>query len=220
MTAALPVFICSVPAGIPLADANIGGLIRAGGKLLADASPSTPGWSVLPVVLVGLPGSGKTSVGALLAAELGWSFADVDHRVEEASGQTIADLVAEKGWPLFRDVEQNVLVELLQRDRIVIATGGGVVDRADNRGAILRRARVVWLQAGIPVLLERLGGDPTRRPLLASDPEKRLTELSAARQGFYAELADASVSTDRMEPEAVARHLAGLVASEWSGRRP
>lgn len=171
-------------------------------------------------MVVGLPGTGKTSVGTLLAARLGWAFADLDRQIEQASGHTIPGLVAEKGWPVFRDLEQDVLAGLLERDRIVIATGGGAVDRAGNRGAILRRARVIWLQAEMPVLLDRLGADPTQRPLLAVNPEKRLRELSAARQGFYAELADERVRTDQVDPEAIARHLAELVASQWSGSKP
>ena len=187
---------------------------------MADASRDTQVRAGRPIVLVGLPGTGKTSVGTLLAARLGWAFADLDRRIEHASGQTIPELVAERGWPVFRDLERDVLAGLLERNRIVIATGGGAVDRAANRGAILRRARVIWLQAEIPVLLDRLSADPTKRPLLAVDPEKRLIELYAARQGFYAELADERVRTDRIDPEAVARQVAGFVSLKWSGSRP
>ncbi len=167
-----------------------------------------------PVVLIGLPGSGKSRIGRLLAERIGWVFADIDKEIEVASGRSVAELVDVRGWTYFRDLEQQTLERLLEQAGTVIATGGGVVERAENREAIVRNRRVVWLRADQPLLLQRLHDDDTERPLLAGDTKRLLQELARIREPLYAQLSTYSLDTGSMTPEAAAERLAGIVGEE------
>lgn len=180
-----------------------------------------PAWHV---VLVGLPGTGKTSVGRRLAKELERPFADVDEQLELAAGTSIRRLFREQGEGPFRALETQVLAELLAHPApLVLAAGGGVVTRPDNR-ALLRgdagrapesaarslpsvpgrpaagappqrhRAWVVWLRASAEFLAQRT--DPTHRPLLADDPVGALARLEAERAPLYAEVADEVIDVE------------------------
>jgi len=170
------------------------------------------------VVLVGLMGVGKSTVGRRLAKELARPFADVDEQVELRAGLVIPRLFEERGEEAFRTLEAEVLADLLDRpEPLVVAAGGGAVTRAENR-ARLRAARavVVWLQASPAFLAART--DPTHRPLLAGDdPAGALARLLAERRPLYEEVADLAVDVepfhqgDEKPKRALARHIAALV---------
>src|SRR5690606_27867321 len=149
------------------------------------------------VVLVGLMGVGKSTVGRRLAKELARPFADVDEQVELRAGLVIPRLFEERGEEAFRTLEAEVLADLLDRpEPLVVAAGGGAVTRAENR-ARLRAARavVVWLQASPAFLAART--DPTHRPLLAGDdPAGALARLLAERRPLYAAAADLAVDAE------------------------
>src|SRR4051794_20040028 len=100
-----------------------------------------------PIVLVGYRGTGKTTVGRLLAASLGWEFADADDLIESAAGKSIAEIFAAEGDPGFRDREAAALRELCRRDRLVVATGGGAILRPANRELLRGAGFVAWLTA-------------------------------------------------------------------------
>src|SRR5579871_3654863 len=122
-----------------------------------------------PIFLIGPRGSGKSTVARELARQLGWSWLDADDEVEKRSGQSIRALFATEGEAGFRDRESAVLVELCRLQRHVIATGGGIVLREDNRQRMRAAGRIVWLTADVETLWQRLQGDPTtaeRRPML------------------------------------------------------
>jgi shikimate kinase len=139
------------------------------------------------VVLVGLPGAGKSSVGRRLAAVLEIPFVDADVEIEKAAGMTIADIFATRGEAEFRDGEARVIARLLDDGPQVIATGGGAFMAASTREAIAARGVSVWLDAGNDVLLSRIA-KRTNRPLFNGvDPEHRLNELRAARDPVFAE---------------------------------
>ncbi|AOX19257.1 3-dehydroquinate synthase [Kozakia baliensis] len=139
------------------------------------------------IVLVGLMGAGKTTIGRRVAARLGLPFVDADHEIERAAGCTIAEIFARHGEPAFRDGERRVIQRLLQGQPMVLATGGGAYLDSRTRKLIREHARSIWLRCPLPVLLRRLAGR-TGRPLLAQgDLKTTLTALQAQRHPVYAE---------------------------------
>lgn len=153
--------------------------------------------------LVGMMGTGKSAVGRPLAERLGYTFLDADDTIARAAGRSIPELFELEGEEGFRRLETQVLNQIACLQRLVVATGGGVVTRPENWGH-LRQGVVVWLDAPAPLLLERLQADPTPRPLLqAADPAARLAELMERRTPLYAQ-ADLRVVQDGRGPAAVA----------------
>ena len=149
------------------------------------------------IALIGMPGSGKSSVGRQLARRLNWSFADADAEIERQIGCTIRAYFEQHGEPAFRDVEQAVLERLLSGDRLVLATGGGAVVRESNRGLLASGAEVIYLRSTPEELMRRLRHD-THRPLLqVSDPLRRLRELFEQRDPLYRECARFVIETGR-----------------------
>jgi shikimate kinase len=171
------------------------------------------------IVLVGLPGVGKTSVGRRLAKELQRPFADADEQIELRAGRTIPQIFREEGEEAFRRLETDVLEDLLGRPRpLVIAAGGGAVERQTNQRLLRKHAIVVWLRASPAFLAERT--DPSHRPLLAADPAGTLVRLAAERTPRYAEVADQVVDIepfhggDEKPKRAVARHIIALLGAD------
>jgi shikimate kinase/3-dehydroquinate synthase len=144
------------------------------------------------VVLVGLPGSGKSVIGKRLAHRHGASFVDLDERIESATGRAIPDIFAEDGEPAFRAMERAAIDDLGPADpaaevRRVIATGGGAVVDPRNRWALYRRRATVWLDGRPEVLAQRLRRSPHVRPLVAGrDPIGTIRDLGTRRERFYA----------------------------------
>jgi len=160
----------------------------------------------LNLYLVGMMGSGKSSVGRPLANALGYRFVDADRLLEQAAGRSIPAIFASEGEEGFRALETQVLDAISPWQRTVVATGGGVVLRPVNWG-YLRQGVVIWLDAPEAVLLRRLRHDPTPRPLLAlPDPTQRLQELLEQRRPLYAQ-ADLHVRQEDEPAEAVAAKL-------------
>ena len=161
------------------------------------------------VALVGLPGSGKTRVGAALAERLGWAWTDLDSEIEYAASRPVAQILREDGEPAFRALEFDVLRRLLARGApAVISCGGGVLTVDDARNLLLDRACVVWLDAPDSVLLDRLG-DGAARPLLNGDPGAALPQLRASRTAGYAR-AHVRVSATNSVDETVSRLATAL----------
>lgn len=140
------------------------------------------------IVLVGMPGAGKSAVGKRLAARLGLSFRDADAEIEAAAHKTIPEIFEQDGEPFFRDKERRVIERLLCEDvPIVLATGGGAFMHAQTRQTIRACAVSIWLQTDLDVLLKRVR-KKTNRPLLrVRDPEATLKALLEARGPVYAE---------------------------------
>jgi shikimate kinase len=157
------------------------------------------------VVLVGLMGTGKTTVGRLLAERLGRDLCDSDAMVEARTGRTVRQIWEADGEPAYRVEETSALHDALDSvDPRVVAAAGGVVLRAENRRALKAAdATVVWLRAAPEVLVERaVTGE--HRPLLDQDPLARLREMASARDSLYREVADVEVDVTDRAPEAVA----------------
>lgn len=172
-----------------------------------------------PLVLVGLMGAGKTSVGKRLAALLGAPFADSDAEIEAAATMGISEIFAHYGEPSFRDLERRVLVRLLaEHANRVLATGGGAFVEPRTRAEIAARGTSVWLRADLDLLWDRVRDRPGRPLLAAADPRGALAELHARRAGAYAE-ADVIVDSRRgVSHEAMARTIVAAVQARDAAR--
>jgi len=166
------------------------------------------------IVLVGFMGAGKTTVGHLLAAELGLPFADSDQLIEQRAGRLIREIFADHGEAAFRALEHQVIAGLLDGPDLVLALGGGAAEHPRTRGALAShpRAQVVYLQVGYALALQRVGGDGGR-PMLAR-PD--LPALYKRRLASYAEVATLSVATDDRRPETVSEDI--LARLYWTER--
>jgi shikimate kinase len=140
-----------------------------------------------PIVLIGLMGVGKTTVGRRLAARLRLPFADADAEIERAAGMSVSEIFARFGEPYFRDGERRVIRRLVDGKPKVIATGGGAFLQPDTRALILSQATAVWLRAAPEILAERVRRRDTRPLLRGRDPLEVLRDLAAQRDPVYAE---------------------------------
>ncbi len=152
------------------------------------------------VVLIGLMGAGKTTIGRNLADQLGLAFIDSDEEVVKAAGCSIADIFEIYGEAAFRDVEARVIQRLLDAGPAVIATGGGAFMSAQTRERIRAKAVSVWLKADLDVLVHRTSGRNDRPLLKDTDPRAKLADLMEQRYPVYAD-ADVVVETGN-EPAA------------------
>lgn len=149
------------------------------------------------ICLVGLPGSGKTTVGRQLARRLGLSFLDSDHAIEEQLGCSIREYFEREGEDRFRDVEESVIDRLTQEPHGVLSTGGGSVLRLANRAHLNQRTRVVYLRSSPDELFRRLRHDINRPLLQVADPLGRLRDLHSLRDPLYRETAHFVIETGR-----------------------
>jgi shikimate kinase len=150
-----------------------------------------------PVVLVGAPGSGKSTIGAMLAERLGVTFRDVDTVIVERAGKSITEIFADDGEAVFRALEEQITAELLPLPG-VLSLGGGAILSPVTRAA-LRGHHVVWLKVGLAQSVKRVGLD-TARPLLLGNVRGRLLKLLNERTPLYAEVATEVVDTDHSNP--------------------
>jgi shikimate kinase len=159
--------------------------------MTADAAPRNRA-----IVLVGLMGAGKSSVGRRLAQALGLPFFDADEEVEKAARRTIPEIFTEMGEAAFRDGERRVIARLLDGPPHVLATGGGAFMNAETRSLIKAKATSVWLKADVDVLVRRVGRKNDRPLLQGKNPREVLQALSEERHPVYAE---ADITVDSLE---------------------
>ena len=169
--------------------------------LPADGKPGPAAWAGQPIVLVGLMGVGKTTVGRRLAHRLSLPFVDADHEIEAAAGMSVAEIFERFGEPYFRDGERRVIRRLIDGRPKVIATGGGAFIDADTRALILAQTIAVWLDADPDILAERVRRRDTRPLLRGRDPRVVLADLARVRNPFYA-LASIHVGSQKAPHEA------------------
>ena len=163
------------------------------------------------VVLIGPMGAGKSTIGRLLARELGYRFLDSDRIIEERCGANIPWIFDVEGEDGFRQRETSMLDELSNEVGTVLATGGGAVMRAENHGLLKKNAVVVYLKTSIDQQVERTRKDRNRPLLQNDDPEGVLRRLFAIRDPLYTELADIVMFTDRKSPRLVVRQLVNRI---------
>jgi shikimate kinase len=164
------------------------------------------------IVLIGLMGAGKTSIGKRLAARLGLPFVDADHEIERAAGCTIQEIFDRFGEAGFRDGERRVIARLLEQPVQVLSTGGGAFMDAETRAMIRERGLSVWLRADLDLLVHRTARRDHRPLLRQGEPREVLSRLMELRYPVYAE-ADLTVDSDDSPPELTTeRVLAALRA--------
>ena len=145
-----------------------------------------PDWTGLPIVLIGLMGAGKSTVGRRLAARMRLPFVDADSEIEAAAGMSISDIFDRFGEAHFRDGERRVIARLIDGTPKVIATGGGAFINDETRALILDSALAIWLDANTAVLADRVGRRDTRPLLRNGDPRVVLDNLAKIRNPIYA----------------------------------
>ena len=159
------------------------------------------------LIHVGPMGAGKSTIGRLLAKELRVPFKDSDKEIEQRTGANIPWIFDVEGEAGFREREQAVIVELCEQEGMVLATGGGAVMRPENRAALRRGGRVVYLHATVEQQIDRTSRDRNRPLLRNADPGKVLRELLAIRDPLYREIADIVVDTDERPPRLVVQEI-------------
>jgi shikimate kinase len=171
--------------------------------------------STAHLILVGLPGAGKTSLGRRAARELGCPFLDLDEEIERVEGRTVAELFAREGERHFRAREREVTARLRARPPMVVAPGGGWMADPGNPALLRPPSRIIYLRASPTLAVRRMGRGVARRPLLAGpDPVGALTELLARRAPAY-ETADVIVETDGMTQQQIVRAIRDVAADLW-----
>ena len=162
------------------------------------------------IILIGPMGSGKSTIGSIIAKRLNREFQDSDHYIEDRTGVDIARIFDIEGEQGFRDRESNALVDLLSQDNRVIATGGGSVLRKENQKLLKKEGYIIFLDTSVKQQMQRLERDKKRPLLQTENPRERLEALFDERRPIYLELADLAVKTDRR----VARRLAADIIKQ------
>jgi len=165
---------------------------------------STPPSGPKSIVLVGLMGAGKSTVGRRLAAALGRPFVDADSEIEKAAGQSVADIFETYGEEAFRSGERRVIARLLGEGPVVLATGGGAFMDEETRKLVKQHAVSIWLRADIEVLMKRVSKRDTRPLLRVEDPRKVMEQLIKERYPFY-EQADIEIESEDGPHESTVR---------------
>ncbi|MCW5713480.1 MAG: shikimate kinase [Bauldia sp.] len=171
-----------------------------------------------PIVLVGMMGAGKSSIGKRLATRLGLPFCDADIEIEKAANQTIPEIFEQHGEPYFRAGERRVILRLVTEGARVIATGGGAYMDAETRAAIAGAGVAIWLNADLDVLLARVRRRSNRPLLKNGDPEETLRRLLAERNPVYAE-APIHVKSREVSHETVIDEVLGALDA-WLDSNP
>jgi shikimate kinase len=164
-------------------------------------------------VLIGLPGSGKTTIGAIVARQVGWRFVDIDAEIVRRSGRSVAEMFRSDGESSFRAMESRLTAELSSEAEIVLAPGGGWAAQPGALDALPAGTATVWLRITPEEAIRRLGGSPLERPLLAgADPLAALRKLGLERNEYYGR-ADLVVDVDGCAADDISRTI-----SEWLRR--
>ncbi|MEA5532687.1 shikimate kinase [Crocosphaera sp. XPORK-15E] len=162
------------------------------------------------IFLIGMMGTGKTTVGQILAKRLDYRFFDTDVLIERVTGQTINDIFATDGEDTFRDIETQVLAELAPYTKSVIATGGGIILQQKN-WSYLHHGLIIWLDSPVDLLIKRLAEDTTRPLLQATDLNLKLASLLEQRRSLYAQ-GDLQIKiNDQQTPDDIVTQILAMI---------
>jgi shikimate kinase len=168
-------------------------------------------------ILIGLMGSGKSSIGRRLAEHFGIGLIDLDDYIVEKAGRSIPDIFTEQGEEGFRDIESDTLREVVSQ-HAVIATGGGVILREENRALLKCHPPVIWLKASPEFLARRIDGDSNRPLIAAGETLKKLQQLAKIRYPLYEQCADFTLPRGDMKKREVLQSIL-LFLAEWKTGR-
>lgn len=172
-----------------------------------------------PLCLIGMMGAGKTHVGQALAQIMGVEFIDTDAVIEQATGQTIAQIFSNQGEPAFRTLESETIRALIKANpAAIIATGGGCITTPSVREALANQAHTCWLQATPEAIYARIKDDTARPLLQTKNPLQTLTELSAAREQHYKQ-AHIHTSTESEDPAAIAHDIINQLSAHLNATK-
>ena len=172
------------------------------------------------ILLVGMMGAGKTTVGRALAQRLRYPYLDSDEQVERHTGQTVREIFETRGEAAFRAQEKQALAQALTSDGpVVVSVAGGAVLDPDNRRRMRQAGLVVWLRAGLQTLARRVGAGEGHRPLLGGDPLAALMRLYQQRRPLYGQVADMVIDVDLLTPEQVVELVLERAQSPRLGAR-
>ncbi len=163
------------------------------------------------VILIGFMGAGKTTVGHLVAARLGFRFVDTDDRIEADAGKSIPEIFADDGEPRFRELESAALHDTLRGDEQVISTGGGIILDVENRKAIRAGGYCVWMAVTPETVWERVSGEHHRPLLQNGDPPGTIRRLLEDREPLYRETAHLEIRTDHRRPAEIADEILAVI---------
>lgn len=164
------------------------------------------------IVLIGYRGTGKSTIGKILAEKLGMKVLSTDELIVRRAGKRIPEIVAESGWDRFRDIESEVIRDVSAMDNIVVDAGGGVIIRPQNVEALRKNGKVFWLTAQIKTIAKRIHTD-TERPSLTGNKSfiDEISEVLKQREPLYKEAAHHVIKTDNRKPEKIAEEIAEKV---------
>ena len=164
------------------------------------------------IVLIGYRGTGKSTVGRLLAVRLGRELVSTDAEIVERAQRTIPEIVAQEGWEYFRNLESDICRELGVRDRLMVDTGGGAILREQNVEALKRNGVLFWLTASVETIVKRIGRD-NQRPSLTGTKSfvDEIRDVLQERTPKYQSAADHVVATDDRSIDQVVEHVLALV---------
>jgi shikimate kinase len=183
---------------------------------MSELEPARDVNALCRIRLIGYRGTGKSAVAQILALRLGWDWVDADVELELRAGKSIAAIFADEGEQAFREIEGAIVAELAGRERVVLATGGGIVLRAENRTQLRNGGLVVWLKARPETIFHRVANDwntASRRPNLTTGGLEEIRELLEQRAPFYQECAHFEIDTDEKTISEVAAKILGWLQS-------
>ena len=166
------------------------------------------------ISLIGMMGSGKTTIGKLLAKELSYSFVDTDALIVKNENRSINDIFANSGESYFRNIESNILKDALNNQNQIISTGGGIIKSDNNIKLLKDKSIVIYLEADEETLFNRLKEDTTRPLLNVSDIKEKIKVLLSERQEKYKQ-AHYTITTENKEPNEITKEIIGII-NEYS----
>lgn len=174
------------------------------------------------ITLIGYRGTGKSSVGEQLASRLSWEYVDTDREIERRSGKSIAEIFSESGEPYFRDLESDELQRQLEKSDLVISAGGGAILADDSRRRMVHAGPVIWLQASVETIVDRLRSDEStessRPSLTGDDIYAEVATVLEEREAKYAEPASLIINTDHREIASIVDEIVAQLGDgdqEW-----
>lgn len=159
------------------------------------------------IVLIGMRGSGKTTVAKLLAKKLKKPYIEMDDLVMQKADMSTADIVKNYGWEYFRDIESKITKEIAKKDNIIISCGGGVIVRAENVKALKKNGKLFWLQTGVSTLVKRIGNDQNRPSFTGKPQREDMEETLKVRYDLYKNAADMTIDAENLTKEQVTERI-------------